>query len=78
MERVSSLDEASRYDIVDIDTGEIYEKGFARTLNLRTINVERKCYKKLLSDGKRVNIYHTRRFVRCLGTNPVQLGFNFD
>lgn len=63
------------YEVVDIDTGEIYTKvEYTRIKNqLKTIGYEKKSRKGTRADGSKYTWYETKRFVRKIGKDQFEM-----
>lgn len=68
-------DTSKGYEIVDIDTGEIYTKSeYTRIKNqLKTISYDKKSRKGTRADGTRYTWYETKRFVQKIGKDQLTL-----
>lgn len=70
-------DNRSRYECIDIDSGEIFHKPeYGKTY--KTISYEKRCQKITRPDGSKSKIWHTIRFVQEIGYEQLNLFSDSD
>ncbi|UPW41242.1 replication initiator protein [Sigmofec virus UA08Rod_4774] len=64
------------YEIIDIETGEIYTSEQIKSKTLKTISYEKHKQFERRPDGTKRTIWRTKRFVKEVGANQLELKFN--
>lgn len=63
----------SRYECIDVDTGEVFMNGLNKSKTYKTVRYEKRSRKITKPDGSRSKIWHTIRYVKEIGCEQLEL-----